>query len=65
MFFVGKPSNDKDSSDYVPSIFVFNGTKLNHQKLSRYTRFFLGKHREKLVNMVKNVRPALQHIVEK
>ena len=40
MFFVGKPSKDRDSPDYVPSIFVFKGTKLNHQKLSRYERFW-------------------------
>jgi len=63
VFFVGKPSKDRDSPDYVPSIFVFKGTKLNHRKLSRYERFWLGKLREKL-NM-KNMRPALQHIVEK
>ena len=44
MFFVGKPSNDRDSSDYVPSIFVFKGTKLNHQKLSR---FLAGKTQRK------------------
>ena len=43
LFFVGKPSKDKDSLDYVPSIFVFKGTKLNHQKLSRYERFLVRK----------------------
>ena len=43
MFFVDKPSNDKDSPDYVPSIFVFKETKLNHQKLSRYARFLARK----------------------
>ena len=43
MFFGDKPSNDKDSPDYVPSIFVFKGTKLNHQKLSSYARFLARK----------------------
>ena len=43
MFFVGKSSKDWDSPDYVPSIFVFKGTKLNHQKLSRYERFLARK----------------------
>ena len=47
MFFVGKPSNDKDSPDYVPSIFVFKGTKLNHQKLSRYARLLARKTQRK------------------
>ena len=47
MFFVGKPSKDRDSPDYVPSIFVFKGTKLNHQKLSRYERFLSRKTQRK------------------
>ena len=42
VFFVGKPSKDKDSPDYVPSIFVLKGTKLN-QKFSRYERFLARK----------------------
>jgi len=39
VFFVGKPSKDKDSPDYVPSSFVFKGTK----KFSRYERFLARK----------------------
>lgn len=59
MFFVGKPSKDRDSPDYVPSICVFKGTIRNCHAMNG---FWLGKLREKL-NM--NMRPALQHIVEK
>lgn len=58
MFFVGKPSKDMDSPDYVPSIFVFKGTIRNCHAMNG---FWLGKLREKL-NM-KNMRLALQHIV--
>ena len=44
---MGKPSKDRDSPDYVPSIFVFKGTKLNYQKLSRYERFLARKTQRK------------------